>query len=148
MQASSDRHVFDVGANLFIGNLDPDVDEKMLYDTFSAFGTLTQTPSVGRDMDSGLSKGYGFVSYDSFEAADAAIESMNGQFMLNRPVAVSYSFKKDSKGERHGSAAERLLAAQNKKTAAVAAGVPLQAARQPAMQRASQWLPYSSLTFL
>jgi len=33
-----DRKTVDVGANLFIGNLDPDVDEKMLYDTFSAFG--------------------------------------------------------------------------------------------------------------
>lgn len=28
----------DVGATLFIGNLDPMVDEKLLYDTFSAFG--------------------------------------------------------------------------------------------------------------
>jgi RNA recognition motif-containing protein len=30
----------DVGANLFIGNLDPDVDEKMLQDTFASFGNL------------------------------------------------------------------------------------------------------------
>lgn len=27
-----------VGANLFIGNLEPECDEKMLYDTFSSFG--------------------------------------------------------------------------------------------------------------
>lgn len=54
----------DVGANLFIGQLDPDVDEKMLYDTFSAFGFITQTPKVMRDPDTGISKGYGFVSYD------------------------------------------------------------------------------------
>lgn len=54
----------DVGANLFIGQLDPDVDEKMLYDTFSAFGFITQTPKVMRDPDTGMSKGYGFVSYD------------------------------------------------------------------------------------
>jgi len=26
--------------------LDPDVDEKMLYDTFSAFGVIVQTPKV------------------------------------------------------------------------------------------------------
>ena len=32
---------------------------------------------------------------------------------LFRAISVSYAFKKDSKGERHGSAAERLLAAQN-----------------------------------
>jgi splicing factor 3B subunit 4 len=33
-------------ANLFIGNLHPDVDEKTLYDTFSAFGIIVQTPKV------------------------------------------------------------------------------------------------------
>ena len=36
----------DVGANIFIGNLDPEVDEKMLYDIFSAFGVILQTPKV------------------------------------------------------------------------------------------------------
>ncbi|CAN0418757.1 unnamed protein product, partial [Hapterophycus canaliculatus] len=48
-KASQDRKANDVGANLFIGQLDPDVDEKMLYDTFSAFGFITQTPKVMRD---------------------------------------------------------------------------------------------------
>jgi len=32
-----------VGANIFIGNLDSDVDEKMLYDTFSVFGVILST---------------------------------------------------------------------------------------------------------
>jgi splicing factor 3B subunit 4 len=41
-QASSDRKQLDIGANLFIGNLDPNVDERMLFDTFMAFGTLVQ----------------------------------------------------------------------------------------------------------
>lgn len=62
--AATHRQANDVGANLFIGQLDPDVDEKMLYDTFSAFGFITQTPKVMRDPDTGMSKGYGFVSYD------------------------------------------------------------------------------------
>ena len=38
------------------------------------------------------------------------MDAMNGQYLCNRPISVSYAFKKDSKGERHGSAAERLLA--------------------------------------
>ncbi|CAB5201624.1 unnamed protein product [Rhizophagus irregularis] len=46
---------------------------------------------------------------------DAAIDAMNGQYLMNKPITVSYAFKKDGKGERHGSAAERLLAAQAKK---------------------------------
>lgn len=99
-----------MGANLFIGNLDPDVDEKLLYDTFSAFGKIINTPKIMRDPDTGNSKGFGFVSFDSFEASDAALEAMNGQFLCNRSITVSYAFKKDSK-ERHGTPAERLLAA-------------------------------------
>ena len=35
-----------MGASLFIGNLDPDIDEKFLYDTFGAFGVIVQTPKV------------------------------------------------------------------------------------------------------
>ena len=45
-QASSHNKNLDVGANIFIGNLDPEIDEKLLYDTFSAFGVILQTPKV------------------------------------------------------------------------------------------------------
>ena len=66
-----------------------------------------------RDPTTGNSKGFAFINFASFDASDAAIEAMNGQYLCNRPITISYAFKKDSKGERHGSAAERLLAAQN-----------------------------------
>ncbi|KAJ1946093.1 Spliceosome-associated protein 49, partial [Linderina macrospora] len=39
-KSSADRRTQDIGAILFIGNLDPDVDEKLLYDTFGAFGQM------------------------------------------------------------------------------------------------------------
>jgi len=112
-KASQGHKTLDVGANLFIGNLDPDVDEKLLYDTFSAFGVIIATPRIMRETDSGSSRGFGFVSYDSFEASDAAISAMNGQFLSGRPISVSYALKKDSKIDRHGSVAERLIAANN-----------------------------------
>ncbi len=68
---------------------------------------------IMRDPTTGNSKGFAFINFASFDASDAAIEAMNGQYLCNRPITISYAFKKDSKGERHGSAAERLLAAQN-----------------------------------
>lgn len=46
VQASSDKKQLDVGANLFIGNLDENVDERLLYDTFSAFGVMATTAKV------------------------------------------------------------------------------------------------------
>ncbi len=66
-----------------------------------------------RDPDSGNSKGYAFINFANFDGSDTALEAMNGQYLCNRPITVSYAFKKEAKGERHGSAAERLLAAQN-----------------------------------
>jgi RNA recognition motif-containing protein len=104
-KATADKKVLEVGATLFIGNLDLTVDEKLLFDTFSSFGTITQTPKIARDPDTNIPKGYGFVAFDSFEASDAAIEAMNGQFLMNKPLSVSYAFKRDGKGERHGDAA-------------------------------------------
>eukprot|EP00892_Ulva_mutabilis_P010732 jgi/Ulvmu1/8030/UM004_0267.1 len=121
-KASQEKRALDVGANLFIGNLDPDVDEKMLYDTFSAFGVITGTPKIMRDPDSGISKGFGFVSFDNFESSDAAIDAMHGQFLMNRSISVQYAFKKDT-NERHGTPEERLMA-QNYRLAAINSSRP------------------------
>uniref|UniRef100_T1IJJ2 Splicing factor 3B subunit 4 n=1 Tax=Strigamia maritima TaxID=126957 RepID=T1IJJ2_STRMM len=103
----------DIGANVFIGNLDPEVDEKLLYDTFNIFGVMLQSPRCMRYPDTGLSKGFAFIHYASFEAADSAIETMNGRSLCNRAISLSYAFKKGSKGERHGCATERFRAARN-----------------------------------
>lgn len=113
-KASADKQkAADVGAELFIGSIDPMVDEKVLYDTFSRFGPLLSVPKVARD-DNGASKGFGFVSYGDFESSDNAILNMNGQYIVSKEVSVQYAFKKDGKGERHGDEAERQLAAQAK----------------------------------
>lgn len=55
--ARDGRKTLEVGANLFIGNLDPEVDESLLYNTFSAFGVIISTPKIMRDPDTGVSKG-------------------------------------------------------------------------------------------
>ena len=113
-KASADKQrSVEVGAELFIGNLDPMVDERILYDTFGRFGTLVAAPKVARD-ESNLSKGYGFISYSNFEASDDAIANMNAQYLMNKEISVQYAYKKDGKGERHGDQAERMLAAQAK----------------------------------
>ena len=109
-KASADKQrALDVGAELFVGNLDPTVDEKTLYDTFGRFGSLIQAPKITRD-DANLSKGYGFVSFSNFESSDDAIKAMDGQWLMNREITVQYAYKKDGKGERHGDQAERMLA--------------------------------------
>eukprot|EP00171_Calliarthron_tuberculosum_P010017 IDg10017t1 len=103
-QSAVDRRTQDIGANLFIGNLSEDTDEKLLHDAFSTFGPLIEPASVMRDASTGNSKLFGFVKYTTFEAADNAISIMNGEHIGNRPIVVQYAFKKDGKErERHGS---------------------------------------------
>lgn len=46
---------------------------------------------------------------------------MNNQFLMNKAITVQYAFKKEGKGERHGTPAERLLAAQARKNNALPA---------------------------
>ena len=46
-KASADKQkTVEVGAELFVGNLDPMVSEQVLYDTFGRFGSLVSAPKV------------------------------------------------------------------------------------------------------
>jgi len=75
------------GANLFIYNLPESYDDNDLASLFSNFGQVIST-KVQRDRLSGASKGYGFVSFDSVLAAQAAISSMDGFVIGSKKLAV------------------------------------------------------------
>ncbi|KAK6916421.1 Polyadenylate-binding protein/Hyperplastic disc protein [Dillenia turbinata] len=72
--------------NIFIKNLDKAIDHKGLHDTFSAFGNILSC-KVATD-SSGQSKGYGFVQFDNEEAAQRAIEKLNGMLLNDKQVFV------------------------------------------------------------
>ena len=97
---------------LAITNLDPEVDEKLLADTFSPFGFLHKLPKIlcNQNPATGNSEGLGFIKYATFEAADTAIKSVNGQLLRKRAISVSHAL--DAEVEHGGSAANRLLAVQ------------------------------------
>uniref|UniRef100_A0A4W5N1D3 Polyadenylate-binding protein n=1 Tax=Hucho hucho TaxID=62062 RepID=A0A4W5N1D3_9TELE len=71
--------------NVFIKNLDKTIDNKALYDTFSAFGNILSCKVV---CDENGSKGYAFVHFETQDAADRAIEKMNGMLLNDRKVFV------------------------------------------------------------
>jgi polyadenylate-binding protein len=72
--------------NVFIKNLDKTIDNKAMYDTFSAFGNILSC-KVAQDA-SGDSKGYGFVHFETEEAALQAIDKVNGMLLNDKKVFV------------------------------------------------------------
>ena len=72
--------------NVFIKNLDVAIDNKALHDTFAAFGNILSC-KVAQD-EHGNSKGYGFVHYETDEAAQQAIKHVNGMLLNEKKVFV------------------------------------------------------------
>src|SRR3989338_9167814 len=73
---------------LYVGNLSYTTTDESLRDTFAeAGGVLSAT--VIKDKMSGRSRGFGFVEMDSEDAAQKAIEILNGKEIEGRKLVVN-----------------------------------------------------------
>ncbi|CAD7669338.1 unnamed protein product [Nyctereutes procyonoides] len=89
--------------NIFIKNLEDSIDNKALYDTFSTFGNILSCKVVCDDHGS---RGFGFVHFETHEAAQQAITTMNGMLLNDRKVFVGH-FK--SRREREAELGARAM---------------------------------------
>jgi polyadenylate-binding protein len=86
--------------NIFIKNLDRSIDNKSLYDTFSAFGNILSCKIAVDDL--GNPKGYGFVHFEHGEDAEKAIEKVDGMLLNDKKVFVTHWMSKKERAEKMG----------------------------------------------
>lgn len=85
-------------ANVFIKNLDISIDNKALHDTFAAFGNVLSC-KVALD-STGQSKGYGFVQFENEEAAQNAIQRLNGMLLNDKQVYVGLFVRRQERAQK------------------------------------------------
>ncbi|KAF4572718.1 Polyadenylate-binding protein [Pleurotus pulmonarius] len=79
--------------HVFVGDLSPEVNDEVLGKAFSAFGTLSDA-RVMWDMNSGKSRGYGFLAFRDKTDAEQAIATMNGEWLGSRAIRVNWANQK------------------------------------------------------
>ncbi|GMI96580.1 chloroplast RNA-binding protein 31B [Hibiscus trionum] len=73
---------------VYVGNLSWGVDDMALENLFSEQGSVVEAKVV-YDRESGRSRGFGFVTYNSAEEVDRAVRSLNGSDLDGRPIRVT-----------------------------------------------------------
>lgn len=73
---------------LFVGSLAYTVTDEQLEDFFKPAGNVVSAKVI-IDRDSGRSKGFGFVEFESDEEAKKAVDELNGKELEGRAIAVS-----------------------------------------------------------
>ncbi|EPY50998.1 mRNA export shuttling protein [Schizosaccharomyces cryophilus OY26] len=110
------------GVNLFVKNLQDEVDDERLKTEFSAFGTITSAKVMTDEQ--GKSKGFGFVCYTTPEEANKAVTEMNQRMLAGKPLYVALAQRKEVRRTQ----LEAQIQARNQfrlqQQVAAAAGIP------------------------
>ena len=88
---------------LFVGGLSWDTDDHGLRAAFDPFGRVVEAKVIN-DRDTGKSRGFGFVTFESADAADEAMGAMDDIELDDRRIRVNFAEdkKRDGDGNRRG----------------------------------------------
>ena len=100
------KRSFDIGANVFVGNMGL-VTEQQICETFQRFGKILEKFVIEENETDNTR--FCILKFDSFENADKAIQIMNGQVLGDNQLKVEYAFK-NKNGDRFGDEIDRFLA--------------------------------------
>jgi RNA recognition motif-containing protein len=91
-------------SRLYVGNLSYDTTEEDLRSLFAQAGTVESVEMI-KDRDSGMSKGFAFVTMASAEDGEKAISMYDGQEVGSRNIRVSVARPREERssgGDRGG----------------------------------------------
>lgn len=87
---------------IYIGNVEYSVTEEELQKILEDKGLEVKELKLIRDKFSGRSKGFGFAEFESDEAAQKAIEALDGQELKSRKLRVSRALRREDKFSNRG----------------------------------------------
>lgn len=84
---------------LFVGGLPFSTTEDELRDAFAAHGTVASAIVV-KDRETGRSKGFGFVEFESDDEGKAAEKALNGADLGGRSITVNEARPREERPRR------------------------------------------------
>jgi RNA recognition motif-containing protein len=90
-----------MSTKLFVGNLSFNTTENDLQDMFAAHGTVAAVDLI-MDKMSGRPRGFAFVTMETKEAADAAIQALHGKSVDGRDLTVNEARPREERPPRGG----------------------------------------------
>ncbi|CAE7126355.1 unnamed protein product [Rhizoctonia solani] len=91
--AKQERQNKYAGVNIYVKNLDDDVDDDKLRAEFEAFGTITSCKVMRNERD--ISKGFGFVCFSTPDEATKAATEMNNKLIGSKHLYASLAQRRD-----------------------------------------------------
>lgn len=86
---------------IYVGNLPYGADENALKEVFEKIGEI-QSVKIITDIETGRSKGFGFIEMTSDEDAEKAISTLNGTTLMDRTLVVNEARPQTMRDKRGG----------------------------------------------
>ena len=90
-----------MSTKLFVGNLSFNATQEQLQGLFGAHGAVLEVDIV-KDRFSNRPRGFGFVTMETQEGADAAIKAINGKDLEGRALTVNIARPREERAPRAG----------------------------------------------
>lgn len=90
-----------MSTKLFVGNLSFNTTENDLQDAFAAHGPVTSVDLI-MDKMSGRPRGFAFITMETKEGAEAAIQAMNGAQLDGRALTVNIARPREERAPGGG----------------------------------------------